>query len=178
MTFYQVPVSHDDSPHLVSSLSILSSTLPSPKNTKLSHSALSLHAMLKSLTLSTPYPEYSIYKVQHTPSRAYTEYSIHSVLHTLYTASSQDRLSNFQPVRHLLADHVVLNSRHSHNYELTKDKSFSCCLTSLPNYHLQIDYLQVLIHSRSITASKWNCNLPWFWPPSASPNLPDYGLLV
>ena len=38
----------DDFPHLLSSLSFSSSTLPSPKNTKLSHPSLSLHAMIKS----------------------------------------------------------------------------------------------------------------------------------
>jgi len=46
--FSQVPVSHDDFPHLLPSLSFLSSTLPSPKNTKLSHPSLSLHAMIMS----------------------------------------------------------------------------------------------------------------------------------
>ena len=43
-----VPVSHDDFPHLLWSLSFLCSTLPSPKNTKLSHPALSLHAIIMS----------------------------------------------------------------------------------------------------------------------------------
>jgi len=46
--FLAVSVSHHDFPHLLSSLSFLSSTLPSPKNTKLSHRSLSLHAMMKS----------------------------------------------------------------------------------------------------------------------------------
>jgi len=46
--FSSVPVSHDDFPHLLSSLSFSSSTLPSPKNTKLSHRSLSLHAMIRS----------------------------------------------------------------------------------------------------------------------------------
>jgi len=44
----QVPVSHDDFPHHRSSLSVSSSTLPWPTNTKLSHRCLSLHAMIKS----------------------------------------------------------------------------------------------------------------------------------
>jgi len=43
-----VPVSHDDFPHLLWSLSFLCSTLPSPKNTKLSHPSLSLHAIIMS----------------------------------------------------------------------------------------------------------------------------------
>jgi len=61
--------------NLFSSLSFSSSTLPSPKNTKLSHPSLSLHAMIKS----------SLW-VQHSLSTAYTEYSIHRVLHTLRNA--------------------------------------------------------------------------------------------
>jgi len=44
----QVPVSHDDFPHLLWSLSFLCTTLPSPKNTKLSHPSLSLHAIIMS----------------------------------------------------------------------------------------------------------------------------------
>jgi len=81
-----VPVSPDDLPHLLSSLSFSSWTLPSPKNTKLSHPSLSLHAMIMSQhrvqhTLSTAYTEYSIHRVQHTPSTAYTEYSLRRVLH-------------------------------------------------------------------------------------------------
>jgi len=46
--FSYVQVSHDDFPHLLSSLSFSSSSLPSPNNTKLSHRSLSLHAMIKS----------------------------------------------------------------------------------------------------------------------------------
>jgi len=42
----QFPVSPDDFPHLLWSLSFLCSTLPSPKNTKLSHPSLSLHAII------------------------------------------------------------------------------------------------------------------------------------
>jgi len=44
----KVPVSHYDFPHLLWSLSFLCSTLPSPKNTKLSHPSLSLHAIIMS----------------------------------------------------------------------------------------------------------------------------------
>jgi len=43
-----VPVSHDHFPHLLWSLSFLCSTLPSPKNTKLSHPCQFLHAMIMS----------------------------------------------------------------------------------------------------------------------------------
>jgi len=44
----QVPVSHDNFHHLLWSLSFLCSTLPLPKNTKLSHPSLSLHAIIMS----------------------------------------------------------------------------------------------------------------------------------
>jgi len=57
-----------------------------------------------------------------TPSTAYTEYCIHRVLHTLSTASSEDWMSpapSQSLISHLSADLVVLNSLHSHNYELT-----------------------------------------------------------
>jgi len=46
--FSQVPVSEDDFPHILSSLSFLSSTLLSPEYTKFSHHSLFLHAMIKS----------------------------------------------------------------------------------------------------------------------------------
>jgi len=80
--FSHVPVSHDDVLHPLSSLSFSSSTLPSPKNMKLSHRSLSLHAMIKSQ-----------HRVQHTPSTAFTKYSIHCGLHRPCTASSQNQLS-------------------------------------------------------------------------------------
>ena len=48
MKSYEAPVSHIDFPHLLFSLSFLSSTLPSPKNTKLSHPTLSLDMMIMS----------------------------------------------------------------------------------------------------------------------------------
>jgi len=46
--FSQDPIPHDDFFPLLSSLSFSSSSLPSAKNTKLSHCFLSLHAMIKS----------------------------------------------------------------------------------------------------------------------------------
>jgi len=64
----------------------LSLSLPSPKNTKLSHPYLSLHAMIMSYqwvqhSPSTAYTKYCVHQVLHTPSTAYTEYCIHRVLH-------------------------------------------------------------------------------------------------
>ena len=57
--FSQVPVFHDDFHQLLSFISVSSSTLPSPKNMKLSHPSLLLHAMIMSW-----------HHVQHTPSTA------------------------------------------------------------------------------------------------------------
>jgi len=71
----------------------LSLSLPSPKNTKLSHPSLSLHAMIMSL---------------HRVLR--TEFCIHRVL-----IISRSNVSRSQPVSHLLADLTVLNSLHSHH---------------------------------------------------------------
>jgi hypothetical protein len=56
--------------HFLLSLSLWTSTLPSPKNKKLSHLSLYLHVMIMSSD-----------RVQHTPSTAYTEYCIQEVLH-------------------------------------------------------------------------------------------------
>jgi len=50
-------------PHLFSSLSFSSSTVPSPKNTKLSHPSLSLHAIIKSSPQVQHPPSTSIHRV-------------------------------------------------------------------------------------------------------------------
>jgi len=68
--FFQVPFSHNDLSHLLSALSFKFSTLPSPKNTKLSYPSLSIYAMIKSSR-----------HVQHTPSRAYTDCWIQCIMH-------------------------------------------------------------------------------------------------
>jgi len=113
----QVPVCHEDLPHLISSLSVSSWTQPSPMNTKFSYPSVSLHAMIKSWhqvqhTPSTAYTDYSIHWVQHTSSTAYTEYCIDCILHhpKIYYLLLRASLS---------ADLAVLNSLHSHNCELT-----------------------------------------------------------
>ena len=136
----------------------LSLSVPSPMNTKLSHPYLSLHAIIMSQhqvqhTPSTAYTEYSVHQVQHTASTAYSEYSILQVKHTLCTAYNayciipKSTVSRYHPVTHLSADHVVLNSLHSHNHKLTNDQSLSSCHTSLPTYLLQTDSLQVLLQA-------------------------------
>ena len=194
MKLSEVPVSHYDLSHLLSSLSLSSSILPSPKNMKLDHPSLSLHAIIKSKHWE-----------QHTPSAAYTEYSIHWVQHTLSTAYTAyciiptSTVFHSQPVSHLTADHVVLNSLHSHNHMLTNALSPSSHLASHRNYHLQIDRLQVLLpppdwpppstptisldhclqvylQTRSITASQCISQLGRSQPPGVSPNSHDYGL--
>jgi len=62
---------------------------------------------------STAYTEYSIHRVQHTPSTAYTEYSIHRVQHTpskAYTKYSiYHRLSVFPPFSQLRFDPCMLS---------------------------------------------------------------------
>jgi len=124
--------------------------------------------------------EYIIHRVQHTPSTAYTEYSIHrstayteeqhtpSTAYTVYCIIPRSTVSR----SHLSADHVVLNSLHSHNHELTNQWSVSSRRASLPNYRLQIDRLQVLLRSRSITASKCISSLARLRPPISL----DHGL--
>jgi len=135
--------------HLFLSLSFSSSTLPSPKNMKLTHPSLSLHAMINSSaytmysihqvrihqvqhTPSTAYTQYSIHPVQHTPSTAYTECSIHRLQHTPSLAYSmycihhvliirRSTVPHSQPVSELSANLVGLNSLHSHNYKLTNE---------------------------------------------------------
>jgi len=110
--------------------------------------------------------------------------------YTVYCIISRSTVSRTQPVFHLSADHVVLNSLDSHNYKLTSEYSVSSHCASLPNHRLQIDLLQVLLQSRSITASKCISKLAQSEPPSgiskharlrpptASPNSHNYGLQV
>jgi len=105
--------------------------------------------------------KYSIHRAQRTPSTAYTTYCI------IPTST----VSRSQPVFHIPADPVVLNCVHSHNCELTNEWSLSSRHTSLPNYHPQIDSLQILLQPRSIMASKWISKFALSRPPSASLNL-------
>ena len=82
-------------------------------------------------------------------------------------------VSRSQPVSYLSADHVVLNSLHCYNYELTNEYSLSSHRASLPNYRLH-----VLLQSRSITDSKCISKLARLQPPSVSPTSHDSGLHV
>jgi len=98
--FSEVPVSHDDFPHLFYSLSFFCSTPPSPKNTKLSHPSLSLHAMIM-----------SYHQVQHTPSTALSH-------DPQYPAHSQFLIS-----RRMLLYSTLCNPT---NFKLTKEYNLCC----------------------------------------------------
>jgi hypothetical protein len=73
------------------------------------------------LTPSTAYTEYSIHRVQHKPSTAYTEYSTLCTAYTAYCIIPRLTFSHSRPVSQLSADHVVLDSLHSHDSELTNE---------------------------------------------------------
>jgi hypothetical protein len=148
--------------HLLSSLSFSSSTLPSPKNTKLSHPSLSLHPMIKSEQ-----------QVQHTLSTAYTAYCI----------IPTPTVSRFQPISLLSPDHVVLNSLHSHHSEITNEQSLSTrCTVHRPPPSpppILLDHsLPVHLQTRWITPSKCVSKLAGSHPRSVSPNSLDQGLQV
>jgi len=134
-----------------------------------------------------------------TPSTVSTEYCIHRVLYTLSTAYTayciiqRSTVSRPQPVSQLSVARVVLNSPHSHNYELTNEKSLSFHRTCLLIYrlqvhclqidrpqinHLQINRLQVLLQSWPIMASKYPSDLDRSRPPSASQSSLDLGLQI
>jgi len=95
------------------------------------------------------------------PSAAYIKYSI----------IPRSTVSRSQPVSHLSADVVVLNSLHSHNYKLSNQERLSCRCASL-----QIDRFQVLLQSRSIIACKCMSKLARSRPPSASLSSLNLGL--
>jgi len=163
--FSYVPASHDDLPHLLSSLSCSSSTLPSPENTKSSHCSPCHHSGL-------------------TPSTAYTEYSIHWVLHTPRTASSQDRLSpapsqsfgrpcctQFSTFPQLWVNQSIASQHRSRLPPELPPRDW------LPpgTPPITLDHgLQFHLQPRSITASKCISTPAQFQPPSSY----DHGLQV
>jgi len=108
------------------------------------------------------------------PYRVNTEYSIHWVLHYTCTAYTEyciiprSTVNRSQQLTHLsslmsqfVSDLVVINSLLSDDVDWTTQSSVSSCSPSILISHLQIDHLNVLIQSRSITATK----LTLFWPP-------------
>jgi len=135
--------------------------------------------------------------VQHTPSTAYPKKCIPWVLYTLSnTYSAHCVISRLtvccsQPVSHLSADCVVLNSLHSRNYKSTNESNVSFHRTCLPIYclqihclqidcfqinrlqinHLQLNPFRVLLQSSLIMASKFISELTPSQPAGAYPNL-------
>ena len=163
-------------PRTLSSLSFLSSILPSPKNTKLSHPLQSLHAMIKSQ-----------HRVQHTPSTAYTKYSIHSVLHTPGTAYTTYCIRRIQhhpkidchPLPATLQSlgrpccaqfSTFAQSRVNQWIESQLPSRLSPELPP-PDWPPRI----VLLQYHSIMVIKCMCKLVWSRPPSVSLNSQDYG---
>ena len=153
-------------PRLISHFLVVNSTITKEHEVKSSLCMSPSHDQV--LTPSTANTEFGIHWVQHTLSTAYTTYCI----------IPRSTVSHSQPVSHLSADHVLLNFLHSHNYKLTNEYSLSSHHTSLPNYRLQIDHLQVLLQSRSIMASKCISRLHRSQPTSVSPFSLDCSLKV
>ena len=128
--------------------------------------------------------EYSIHQVWHLPSTVYAEYDIHQVQHILSTAYTaywiipSSTASCSHPVSQLSAVHDGFISLHLHNYELTSELSPRSCCASIPNYHLQIEYLQVLIQSLFIMATRCISKLAQSHPPSEYPNSHHHRLAV
>jgi hypothetical protein len=119
-------------------------------------------------TPSTAYTEYSILRAQHTLITAYMAYCI-ILLSTAFCSL---------PASHLSADHAVLNSLHSHNYNLTHELSLSSHHTFFPNNRFQIVRLLVLLQPPLIMASKCIYTFAPLLPPSTSRDLFNHGLQV
>jgi hypothetical protein len=128
--------------------------------------------------------------------------------HTPSTSSSQDQLSSAPSqslTSHLTVNLGVLSSLHTHNYKITKEWILSfltSVLTNLPppdhlppvrlpsnqpptdllppNPALMSNEhgLQMLLETPSISDFKFISKHTWSWPPSLSPILLGYGLLV
>jgi len=120
------------------------------------------------LTLSTAHTDYSKHWVQHTLSIAYSEYCV----------IPWSTVACSQPVSLLTANHVVLNSLHSHNYKLTNEWSLSSRRASLPINRLKNDRLELLLHSCTIMSSTCISNPTRSQHPSVSLKSLDYGLQV
>jgi hypothetical protein len=136
------------------------------------------------LTPSTAYTEYSIHNVQHTPSTAYTNYIIHQVQHTPSTASTNDGFSSLHSHDYKLTLEcsfsfwsASLHDRPPSNQLFRKHQRERQLLTvpwlrldelmnkvwapSAPSF----DCIQILVQTRSITASKCISNLAQSRPP-------------
>jgi len=174
MKFAQVPVSHDGFPHHLSSLFVSSSTLPSPKNAKLSHPSLSLHAMIKSL-----------HWIQYTPSTAYTEYCMDHVLHhpmidclplpAILSSLGRPCCTQFSTFPQFRVNQWKESQLTSHFPPELPPPDWPPPSTP----PISLDHgLQVHLQTRLIIASKWISRLAQSQPPSESANSLEYGLHV
>jgi len=121
--FFQVAVSHNDIPNLLSSLYFSSSQLLSPKNMKLRYSSLSLHVMTTcSQQLhympSTMSTEESIHWVKHLLRIAYFEYCKHW---ELYNPKIDCPIPSQSLISHLFTKVGALNSTNSHIHKVTNE---------------------------------------------------------
>jgi len=186
--------------HHPPSLSLLSTTLPSLQNTKLSHLSLSLHVMIMSWHRVQHIPSTRIHRVQHTPSTASTGDCLSShhsddyeltpeCTFSLRRASLHDRPPSASSPWELK---VQVTLSHSHGCELTNwwiesqhparhpstASKYSSKLVRLRPPSTHDHGLQVHPQTRSVTASKCISKLARLRPPSASPNSLDYGRQV
>jgi len=154
---------------------------------------LRTRSWLLPLYLSMPWSrvntEYSIHRVQHTPSTAYTEYRTHRVRHTPSTAYTEYCIHHI--LHHPKIDRVPLPASLS---SLSKP-----CWTQFPTFpqlrvnqwivsqvpsrlppklRLHIDRLLVLLQPRLIMACKCISKLARSQPPSASLSSLEYSLQV
>ena len=150
MKLSKVPVSHDGIPHLLSSCSFLSSTLPSSENTKLSHPSLSHLAMIK-----------SIHRVQHTLSTAYTVYFMHRILH--------HPKINCLPLAASLTSRLTMLCSILYIPSITSQPMNRVSAPVAPPFQTTTSRLTPSMYSSTLTRS---------WPPSASPNSLDHRIQV
>jgi hypothetical protein len=138
-------------------------------------------------TPSTAYTEFSIHRVRHTLSTAYTEYSIYRVQHTTSTAFTEHCIHRV--LHHPKIDYLPLPasliSRQTMLYSILYIRTitrYPMNRVSAPvappyrTYLLQIDRLLVLLQSHSMMASKCISTPTRSRTPSRSPNLPVCGL--
>jgi hypothetical protein len=149
------------------------------------HPTLSLHARIESWHWvqhipSTAYTEYSIQWVPGTQSTAYTEYHVHRVHHPPKDVCLPFCLmiSKFTPEWSFSSSwaskHNRLPSACSPRRLKSKDTLSHSPSWALTNWWIASQYL--VVHPSS--ASKYLCNLAWWWPSSVSSNTFDWKLPI
>ena len=115
------------------------------------------------------HPEYSIHRVQHTPSTAPTQDCLSSPHSDDYTSTPECSFSFWRSSLHNRLPSA--SSPWALECKVTLSHSNGCKLTNwwIKSLHPA--------HGSS-TTSKYSFNLAPLWPPSVSPNLLDYGLQV